>query len=145
MGLFSPIPPIDDGAVVAAIAAAEVRTSGEIRVFISSGTTPDPVLAAEKQFERMNMTQTAARNGILIFLAPASHTFAVVGDKGVHEKCGDAFWRELAAAMNEHFKHGDFTRGLVLGIERAGVLLSDFFPRQPDDRNELPNRIERPG
>lgn len=144
MGLFSPIPPIDDDAVVAAIATAEARTSGEIRVFISSGTTPDPVRAAEKQFEKMNMTQTAARNGVLIFLAPASHAFAVVGDKGVHEKCGDDFWRELAAAMNEHFKHGDFTRGLVLGIERAGVLLADFFPRQPDDQNELPNQIERP-
>jgi uncharacterized membrane protein len=144
MNLLTPIPPIDDTRVVAAIAAAEALTSGEIRVFISSGKTEEPVLAAEKQFERLNMTQTAARNGVLIFLAPASHTFAVVGDTGVHEKCGDAFWRELADAMNEQFKQGRFTQGLVLGIERAGALLAKYFPRQPDDRNELPNRIERP-
>ena len=144
MNLFSPIPPIDDAAVIAAIVRAERLTSGEIRVFISPAKTEEPVRAAEKQFEQMNMTQTAERNGVLIFLAPASHTFAIVGDKGVHEKCGDRFWQELAAAMNQHFKHGDFTPGLVLGIERAGALLAEFFPRRPDDRNELPDRIERP-
>jgi len=144
VNVFSPIPPIDDARVVAAIAAAEARTSGEIRVFISAGKTEQPVLEAEKQFERMNMTQTAARNGVLIYLAPASHTFAVVGDKGVHEKCGVAFWENLAAAMNVHFKNSDFTQGLVTAIERAGALLAEYFPRQPDDRNELPNRIERP-
>src|SRR5687768_8305798 len=144
MSILSPIPPIDDARVVAAIVAAEGRSSGEIRVFISSAKTDDPVSAAKTQFERMNMTQTADRNGVLIFLAPASHTFAVVGDKGVHEKCGHSFWQELAAAMNEHFKRADFTQGLVLGIERAGALLAQFFPRQPDDRDELPNRVERP-
>src|SRR5688572_27197355 len=144
MSILSPIPPIDDARVVAAIVAAEGRTSGEIRVFISSAKTDDPVGAAKTQFERMNMTQTAARNGILIYLAPASHTFAVIGDKGVHEKCGDPFWRELATAMSEHFKRADFTQGLVLGIERAGALLAEFFPRRTDDRNELPDRIERP-
>jgi len=144
MNLLSPLPPIDDDRVGAAIVAAEESTSGEIRVFISPGKTEDPVLAAEKQFEQMNMTQTAARNGVLIFLAPASHTFAVVGDKGIHEKCGQPFWQDLADSMREAFKQGDFTHGLVLGIERTGALLAEFFPRQPDDRNELPNRIERP-
>lgn len=142
MSLFSPIPSIDQSRVVGAIAAAEQRTSGEIRVFISSRKTDEPVAAAEKQFERMAMTRTTERNGVLVFLAPASHTFAVIGDKGVHEKCGAAFWRELADAMSEHFKRGDFTSGLVLGIERAGALLAEYFPRKPDDRNELPNAID---
>lgn len=88
------------------------------------------------------MTRTAARNGVLIFLAPRSRTFAVIGDTGVHEKCGDTFWRELTAAMSEHFKRGDFTAGLVHGIDRAGALLAEHFPRSPDDRNELPDRVE---
>jgi uncharacterized membrane protein len=143
MSLLSPIPAIDDARVIAAITTAESRTSGEIRVFVCSRKTEDPVSAAEKQFERMNMTQTAARNGVQIFLAPASHTFAVVGDQGVHEKCGHSFWRELADTMTEHFKRGDFTEGLLVGIERAGALLARHFPRRPDDRNELPDSIEQ--
>ena len=133
---------IDHGRIVAAIGAAEQRTSGEIRVVVSRQKTEEPVLAAQKQFELLGMTQTAARNGVLIFVAPASHTFAVIGDQGVHEKCGEAFWRELAAAMTERFKRGEFTEALVLGIERAGTLLAEYFPRRPDDRTELPNAID---
>ena len=143
MSLLSPIPPIDEARVTGAIAAAEARTSGEIRVFICSRKTDDPVRAATEQFERMNMTRTARRNGVLIFLAPASHTFAVIGDTGVHATCGDAFWRDLAATMGERFKQAQFTEGLVLGIERAGALLAQHFPREPGDHNELPDRIER--
>ncbi len=142
MNLLPLQPKIDHARIVAAIGDAEGRTSGEIRVVISRRTTADAVAAAKIQFERLGMTGTAARNGVLIFLAPRSRSFAVIGDTGVHEKCGDAFWTELAAAMTEHFKRGDFTAGLVLGIARAGALLAENFPRQTDDRNELPNSVE---
>lgn len=142
MNLLPLQPKIDHARIVAAIGEAEGRTSGEIRVVVSRRTTADAVAAAKIQFERLGMTGTAARNGVLIFLAPRSRSFAVIGDTGVHEKCGDAFWTELAAAMTEHFKRGDFTAGLVLGIARAGALLAENFPRQTDDRNELPNSVE---
>ncbi len=142
MGLFAPSVPIDHDRVVAAIGAAEQRTSGEIRVVLAKQPAPDPVAAAQAQFDKLGMHRTAARNGVLLYLAPASRTFAVIGDTAVHEKCGDAFWAELAAAMTGHFKQGDFTAGLVLGIERAGALLAEHFPRSPDDKNELPDEIE---
>lgn len=135
---------IDDDRIVAAIAAAEQRTSGEIRVVVAREKTGDPVTAAQRQFERLGMTRTAERNGVLVYLCPHSHAFAVIGDRGIHEKCGQPFWAELAAAMTDHFKRGDFTGGLVLGIDRAGELLAAHFPRRPDDRNELPNTVERP-
>jgi len=102
---------------------------------------PDAVAAARRHFERLGMTHTRHRNGVLLFLAPRSRTFAVIGDTGVHEKCGDAFWRELADAMSEYFKRGDFTAGLVHGIERAGELLAEHFPPTAEDRNELPDDI----
>lgn len=142
MNLLPLQPKIDHARIVAAIGDAEGRTSGEIRVIVSRRTTADAVAAAKIQFERLGMTGTAARNGVLIFLAPRSRSFAVIGDTGVHEKCGDAFWTELAAAMTEHFKRGGFTAGLVLGITRAGALLAENFPRKTDDRNELPNSVE---
>jgi uncharacterized membrane protein len=128
--------------VVAAIRGAEQRTSGEIRVVISRSTATEPVAAAQKQFERLGMTRTAARNGVLIFVAPRSRTLAVIGDTGIHEKCGDNFWRELTMVMSEHFQRGQFTTGVVFGIQRAGALLAEHFARQPDDRNELPDDVE---
>ncbi|HWA87105.1 MAG TPA: TPM domain-containing protein, partial [Opitutus sp.] len=142
MSVFSSTPAIDQSRVVAAIGAAEKRTSGEIRVLLAKHKAADPVETAKRHFERLGMTKTAARNGVLIFLAPASRNFAVIGDTGVHEKCGEGFWQELAKAMTEHFKRGDFTAGLVHGIERAGALLAEHFPRQKDDVNELPDEIE---
>lgn len=142
MSFLTPMPAIDHARVVNAITAAEQKTSGEIRVLIAKGKTADAVASARAQFERLGMTRTAARNGVLIYLAPQSHAFAVIGDTAIHEKCGDSFWRELAAAMETRFRRGEFTEGLVLGIERAGALLAENFPRKPDDRDELPNRVE---
>ena len=142
MSLFFTFPKIDHPRVVAAIGDAEKKTSGEIRVVISRRKIAEPVTEAQQQVERLGMTATSHRNGVLILLAPRSRTFAVIGDTAVHEKCGDAFWTELAVAMTEHFKRGDFTAGLVHGIEHAGALLADHFPRSADDRNELPDDIE---
>lgn len=143
MNLLSPLPRIEDAKVTAAIAAAEARTSGEIRVFLSSSACADPIAAATAQFERLGMTRTKARNGVLLFVAPRSRNFAVIGDQSVHEKCGPMFWSELAHAMSAHFAEGAFTEGLVLGIERAGALLAQHFPGGPDDHNELPDTVER--
>lgn len=143
MSLLPTVPHIDDARVVGAIRDAELRTSGEIRVVISRQNVSDPILAAQQQFERLGMTATAERNGVLIFVAPRSHTFAVIGDRGVHEKCGASFWRELADAMTDCFKRGDFTGALVLGVERAGALLATYFPPRPDDRNELSDQVEK--
>lgn len=142
MNLLSPLPHIDHERVQAAIAAAELRTSGEIRVVVSRATIDDPIAEARRQFHRLGMDATAARNGVLILVAPHSHTFAVIGDQAVHARCGDAFWRDLADSIGKSFKRGDFTAGLVLGIERAGALLAQHFPRHPDDRNELPDAVD---
>jgi uncharacterized membrane protein len=133
---------IDHARVVAAIGAAEKKTSGEIRVLVSRRATDDAVAAATHEFDRLGMAKTAEKNGVLIFVAPTNRVFAVVGDTGIHAKCGDRFWQELAAAMTEHFKRDEFTDGLVLGIDRAGSLLAEHFPRRADDRNELPDDVE---
>jgi uncharacterized membrane protein len=129
--------------IVAAIRAAELRTSGELRVFISRQEVDDALPAAQKEFLRLEMQNTRERNGVLIFVAPRSCKFAVVGDAAVHQKCGDVFWQELAAVMGGHFRKSDFTNGIVHGVHKAGHLLAQYFPRRPDDRNELPDRVEQ--
>jgi uncharacterized membrane protein len=130
---------IDNEALIDAIARAEGKTSGEIRVFISPRSEPDPFAAAVIEFQRLGMEKTRERNAVLIFVAPHSKTLAVVGDQGVHEKCGTAFWEEIVAAMTEAFGKGEFTRGLVFGVEKSGEVLARHFPRQAGDVNELPD------
>ena len=116
-------------AVVDAIRQAEQKTSGQIRVFISHRSVTDAVAAAQKEFVRQALGNSPERNGVLIFVAPRSHKFAVIGDEGVHAKCGDAFWQELATAMTGYFRKSEFTEGILHGVERAGELLAAHFPR----------------
>lgn len=129
--------------ILTAIEEAERCTSGEIRVFISHQKVADPVAAAQEKFENLNMRATAERNGILFFIAPRSRNFAIIGDEGIHARCGDGFWQELASTLSAAFREGKLTEGLVATIERCGTLLSEHFPRRGDDRNELPNEIAR--
>jgi|SRR5882762_7951572 len=137
---------LDDSQIVRAIGAAEGKSSGEIRVFITKKrpTTGGETLAlAQETFARLGMTKTKYRNGVLLLFAPATQQFAMVGDSGVHEKCGDAFWRKVAERLSALLKQGNFTGAVVLGIEEAGAALTKHFPRDPDDRDELPNAVER--
>jgi uncharacterized membrane protein len=78
---------------------------------------------------------------VLIYVAPGARKFAIIGDAGVHAKCGDAFWRDVAAEMTGRFKQGEFTSGILHGIEKAGDLLAQHFPHRPGDMNELPDDI----
>jgi uncharacterized membrane protein len=129
--------------IVAAIRSAEEKTSGQIRVFISRKPAQDPVAAAQAHFLEMGMDKTRDRNAVLIFVAPRDHKFAVAGDTAVHARCGEGFWREMADEMSGHFRKSEFTRGIIQGIQKAGALLAAHFPRRPDDRNELPDEVER--
>ncbi len=127
--------------IVAAIREAEQKTSGEIRVFISRKAVEDPLPVAQAHFLRMGMEKTRHRNGVLIFVAPRAHKFAVIGDAGVHTRCGDVFWRELADEMTGHFRKSEFTTGIVRAIRKAGQLLAQHFPAAPGNRNELSDDV----
>jgi uncharacterized membrane protein len=115
--------------LVAAIRDAEENTTGQIQVLISHKSVEDPVAAAQQEFARLGMAKSPERNGVLIFVTPRTRKFAVVGDVGVHAKCGDAFWRELARAMTDHFSKSEFTEGIVHGVRKAGEMLAEHFPR----------------
>ncbi len=134
---------LDDAKIVAEIAASEKTTSGEIRVFVSRREVTDAVARAREHFEQLGMTRTKHRNGVLLYFAPASRKFAVVGDTGIHEKCGPAFWQEASAEIRARLQTEDFTDAIIHGIRKVGGVLARHFPPHPGDRDELPNRIAR--
>ena len=132
---------LDSDRIVAAIADAERKSSGEIRVHVTRRKPDNLEERARRRFELLGMTRTADRNGVLFYVAPNLRRFQILGDSGIHEKVGDDFWKETAAGMEEHFRRGDFTEGLVHGIARAGELLAAHFPRAAGDTNELPDEV----
>lgn len=134
---------IDVVRVKAAIAAAERRTSGEVRVSASPFFWGSIRRTAEAAFERLGMAGTKDRSGILFFIVPARRKFVVLGDRGIHDKVGQEFWDGLAALLSARFREGEFTDGLVEAIEAAGKRLAEHFPHDAaTDRNELPDEVD---
>jgi uncharacterized membrane protein len=128
--------------IVRAIKEAEAKTSGQIRVFLQRGRFEEDALErAQKKFLQLGMQKTAERNAVLIFVAPRMQKFAVVGDEGVHQKCGETFWQELVARMRNHFLREDFTEALIEAIQSTGALLARYFPKKGPATNELPDAV----
>jgi uncharacterized membrane protein len=128
--------------IVRAIREAELKTSGEIRVYIQRGKlSADPLIVAHKKFQQLGMFKTRERNAVLIFVAPRAHKFAVVGDQAIHEKCGEEFWQRVADGMRKHFQNEKFSHAIVEGIEEVGKVLAAHFPRTSANANELSDEI----
>ena len=125
-----------------AIKAAEAKTSGQIRIFLQRGTfEEDATERAGKKFLQLGMQKTKERNAVLIFVAPRAQKFAVIGDEGIHQRCGEQFWQDLVARMRQHFLREDFTEALVEAVTATGELLARHFPRTGPSDNELPDEI----
>lgn len=134
---------LNDQAIVAAIVTAEAKCSGEIRVFVGQRRVTNVMTAAWHQFKQLGMEQTRHRNGVLIYFAPRSRQFAVIGDLGVHQKCGDTFWRDVSTTMSQQLKLGKLTEAVVEAVGKIGNLLAQHFPPDSENPNELPNSIVR--
>ena len=132
---------LDQQRVIEAIGAAEKQTSGEIRVHIQPKSPGDIRTVAERTFERLGMTKTALRNGVLLFIACEEQRFTILGDSGINEKVSAGFWDEIAAKLTIRFKAGEFTDGIVEAIHSAGDALRHDFPRTEADVDELTNEI----
>lgn len=130
-----------------AIAAAERRTSGEIRLHVE-GDVPkkapangDPYQRAREVFAALGMHDTAERNGVLVYLATRSRKFAIVGDEQLHQRVGDAFWNDVRDLLVQQFGRDRFVEGLEGGIASIGEKLREHFPYREGDRNELSDDI----
>ena len=133
---------IDPKAIVEAITQTEKSCSTEIRVHVEPRLRGGDILeVAKRTFERLGMTRTRLRNGVLLFIAAEEQRYAILGDQGIHEKVGDEFWQAVANHIHEHFKAGEFTEGIVQAIGEVGSQLACHFPLHAGDINELANEV----
>jgi uncharacterized membrane protein len=132
---------VEHNRVHRAIQSAEKGASGNIVVFISHRNVEDPLAAANHEFRKLRL-ETARDNSLLIFLAPQSQKFAVVGGAALHKKVGQTWWDELVALLTRHFKESRYTDGLVATIEQAGHALKTHFPSSAPDRTGQRDIVE---
>jgi len=126
--------------IVQAIREWEKDTSGEIKLHIENECKADVVKRAQELFQELDL-KTKNSNAVLIYLAVQSHTFAVIGDAGIHSKVEPGFWNSVAWLIEEHFKDELYLVGALEAIKLVGTRLVQFFPASGENDNEIPNDI----
>jgi uncharacterized membrane protein len=133
---------LDRGRLEEAIRRAEESTTGQVRVVVLPRVRGNLAKVAELTAERLHMRAIPDRNGALILVVPGRREFHVWGDLGIHERVGDDFWKRVAGQISEQFQRGDFTGGLLSGIDEIGRQLTAHFPAQPGAAiNSLPDSV----
>lgn len=129
--------------IMHAVKEAELRTSGEVRVYVESHCRfVDPVMRAKEVFHGLKMYETAERNAVLIYIAMKDRQLAVYGDEGIHAKVGHTFWNREVQQMLQHFNKNNYAEGIASIAKAVGEALHTHFPYDAaTDKNELPDDI----
>ena len=129
------------------IADSESLHAGELRFAIEAafdlpelwhGITPRQ--RALQVFGQLGVWDTAANNGVLIYVLVADRDVEIVADRAIAERVTQAEWDAVCREMEGHFHAGRFAEGAESGIAGIGRLLGRHFPGDGGDRDELPNR-----
>lgn len=115
-------------AIARALAKAEDGSTGRIGVRIVPERGVDAFERAKREFVRAGLHRHADQNAVLILVAPKAHRFAIVGDRALHRKVGDAFWRDVVADTEPYFARGALLEGIVYAVGRVGEALQAHFP-----------------
>jgi uncharacterized membrane protein len=129
-----------------AIKAGEATTSGQVRFVVEGALDGKPLFSNQSARERaldifshLRIWDTAHNNGVLIYLLLADRKVEIVADRGIDAKVGSAVWQKICAAMETNFRDGNFSGGVIKGIQAVSRELATYFPRQGPGPNELPD------
>lgn len=92
-------------------------------------------------FTQHGLHYTRAHTGILILASLLEHRVVVLADKGINEKVSAGTWDEVVRILTDALKSGNACNSFCNAIERCGEILAQHFPRSPDDRDELANKL----
>jgi uncharacterized membrane protein len=122
----------DRARIARAITLAEDGTSGSIAVRVVNDPHLNAIEKAKDEFLQIGLHDHTAGNAALVLVAPRARQFAVIGDRALHARVGDAFWQQVTLEMRGHFAYGQLADGIVLAVERLGEQLHEHFPtRRP--------------
>ena len=92
-------------------------------------------------FTDQGLHHTRDHTGILILISLLEHRVEVLADRGINEKVSPGTWDEIVHSITAGIKSGNASDAFCKAIERCGDILAAHFPRQADDKDELPNRL----
>ena len=91
-------------------------------------------------FATLGVWDTAANNGVLIYVLLADRSVEIVADRGITALVGEEQWRALCASVETHYRSGEFDAGSRQAVRGIAEHLARHFPNEVAGRNELPNQ-----
>lgn len=98
-------------------------------------------LRAQVEFYQSHIHRTEGATGILLFVSLMEREAIILADKGIDCKVEDHVWRDVADKLVKGIKSENLTKGIIEAVDLCGKILSEYFPRQSHDQNELPNHL----
>ncbi|HET7392170.1 MAG TPA: hypothetical protein VFK25_00195 [Candidatus Binatia bacterium] len=123
------------GFLIARIPAVKRRLASRSRV---EEAVNDRCMAA---FTEHGLHYTRDHTGILILVSLLEHRVEVLADRGINEKVLPGTWNEIVEILTAGLKSPQAGDAFCKAVERCGEILAAHFPRQADDRDELPNKL----
>ena len=96
---------------------------------------------AVRAFFEKGLYKTKANTGVLFFLSLLERKVWVLADKGIYEKINQETLDRFALTVSQGVKEGRTCDALCSAIDAAGKVLSQHFPIEPGDTNELPDTV----
>lgn len=128
-----------------AIRETEATHGGEIRFAIENELDfgllwhdVTPRQRAIDAFSHLQVWDTEANNGVLIYLLWADRDVEIVADRAFKGRVSDEEWLAVCHRMEELFAAHHSREAALEGIRAVGALIARHFPAV--DRNELPDR-----
>jgi len=96
---------------------------------------------AIEAFYKHQLHSTRDRNGILIFVSLFERRVQILADMGIHQKVPVGTWDAVVQHLTLDIQNHRIQEGFVKAIETCGEVLSQYFPKKFDDRNELKDTL----
>jgi putative membrane protein len=97
-------------------------------------------LHAESAFFRHGITATEGATGVLIFISMFERRVELLVDYKIQQKISNDKWEEVVLNIIKGIQSDNFVEVLGAEIIRCGDILSNDFPREMDDVDELDNK-----
>lgn len=131
-----------------AIGEAEARHAGEIRFAIETALPLSavwrrvtPRQRALQLFAQLHVWDTAANNGVLIYVLRADRAVEIIADRGINERVSASDWEGICRDVEALYRQGRYAEGSRAAVAGVGRLLARHFPGGVSpSANELPNQ-----
>lgn len=137
-------------AIEGAIRAGETRHAGEVCFAVEAALDVADLWRGASARERaidlfseLRVWDTAANNGVLIYVLLAERDVEIIADRGAAERITPPEWERVCREMEAHFLARRFEQGALAGVRAVSELLAAHFPAPAEQAN--PNELrDRP-